>query len=96
MLQCATIALLDFLSTFRAPFRLALIDLSETRRSHMQAVLNVLPSTARATDLGTVNIIASGDAERWAKENGNLGCHAVMEVSLLLSSILYPPVDYLS
>lgn len=90
MLQCATVALLDFLSTFRAPFRLALIDLSETRRSHMQAILDVLPPTARAADLGTVDIIASSDAERWAKENGSLGCHAVMEVGLLLSSIARP------
>ena len=70
----------------RIHFRLACIDLSATRRAHLQAVLEILPPSARGADLGLVSTVTSEDAERWSQEDGSLGCHAVIGASICLSS----------
>lgn len=80
MSKCASVSLLDMLSTRNLPFRVVAIDPVDARREKMTAVYSAIDKSARGSGQFVVQSIdeAKETVQNWTD---GVGCTAVLEAS---------------
>lgn len=78
---CASVSMLDALSTRELPFRIIAIDPLESRREKMKAVYNAIDKEGKGS--GEFSVQSIDDAREAVQTwTGGIGCTAVLEVCL--------------
>jgi len=75
LFECATLALLGYLTSADVRHSFVLVDINESRRAKMQKFYDALPRSARETSVFIIADIAdtSNILQTWG------GCHTVLE-----------------
>ena len=81
-LQCATLALLDYLVRADVRHRIIAVDPNESRRAKMQKIYDALPGHARGQSGNEFVIADISDAPKVVQAWGD-GCRTVLEVLII-------------
>lgn len=82
-MQCAIVALLDFLATLKVTYRIVAIDLVEARKEKILAVYQALPQDARGS--GELVVASPDEAKQIMSDwTGGVGANGVLEVTYFL------------